>query len=229
METDMIILVSMFGISGLVWLYITYQNVKFNIDYEKEKKKKKQDALEYIDFLNKMFLETANNIKYRIRKNHIVNDRCDYYLDILVGDYGFCFFEISKDKKIILTSRPSLKAFILDQPFVIKQKREKSVRNYVRGDTFITERVDDTNYGDLYISNGGYHEGLMFSFEISNSLYSWNEEKLQDNFNEIINSFYKVFHDISGKSEHPEVRANKEDEAKMDTVLVQLKEHKNND
>ena len=69
METDMIILVSMFGISGLVWLYITYQNVKFNIDYEKEKKKKKQDALEYIDFLNKMFLETANNIKYRIRKN----------------------------------------------------------------------------------------------------------------------------------------------------------------
>ena len=221
MGTTVSIIIGAIGVLGSI-IYLINETIKERrkpeIEKErdrlrKEEKEEKEEKEKFIEECNALSLSIANNIKYRIRDNE--------YIDILIDKKILGGYRISKNKELLLSNG----TFSLEDDFNVCQDIQMESYSYNSGSSIITGVRDCTNYGDVYLKNS-YKKALVFSFNIDSDFYSNNKRALEENFNKILNSFSKVFLDISNKFDFPEVRAN-QDEEKLIDELINKNDNKN--
>lgn len=222
MDTTASIIIGAIGVLGSI-IYLINETIKERrkpeIEKEREKerdrlrKEEKEEKEKFIEECNALSLSIANNIKYRIRDNE--------YIDILIDKKILGGYRISKNKELLLSNG----TFSLEDDFNVCQDIQMESYSYNSGSSIITGVRDCTNYGDVYLKNS-YKKALVFSFNIDSDFYSNNKRALEENFNKILNSFSKVFLDISNKFDFPEVRAN-QDEEKLIDELINKNDNKN--
>ena len=203
------IIIGAIGVLGSI-IYLINETIKERRKPEIEKEREKE---KFIEECNALSLSIANNIKYRIRDNE--------YIDILIDKKILGGYRISKNKELLLSNG----TFSLEDDFNVCQDIQMESYSYNSGSSIITGVRDCTNYGDVYLKNS-YKKALVFSFNIDSDFYSNNKRALEENFNKILNSFSKVFLDISNKFDFPEVRAN-QDEEKLIDELINKNDNKN--
>ena len=218
MGTTVSIIIGAIGVLGSI-IYLINETIKERRKPEIEKerdrlrKEEKEEKEKFIEECNALSLSIANNIKYRIRDNE--------YIDILIDKKILGGYRISKNKELLLSNG----TFSLEDDFNVCQDIQMESYSYNSGSSIITGVRDCTNYGDVYLKNS-YKKALVFSFNIDSDFYSNNKRALEENFNKILNSFSKVFLDISNKFDFPEVRAN-QDEEKLIDELINKNDNKN--
>ena len=215
MDTTISIIIGAIGVLGSI-IYLINETIKVRREPEKRKeldRLRKEEEEKLIEGFNALSLSIANNIKYRIRDNE--------YIDILIDKKILGGYRISKNKELLLSNG----TFSLEDDFNVCQDIQMESYSYNSGSSIITGVRDCTNYGDVYLKNS-YKKALVFSFNIDSDFYSNNKRALEENFNKILNSFSKVFLDISNKFDFPEVRAN-QDEEKLIDELINKNDNKN--
>ena len=215
MGTTVSIIIGAIGVLGSI-IYLINETIKVRREPEKRKeldRLRKEEEEKFIEECNALSLSIANNIKYRIRDNE--------YIDILIDKKILGGYRISKNKELLLSNG----TFSLEDDFNVCQDIQMESYSYNSGSSIITGVRDYTNYGDVYLKNS-YKKALVFSFNIDSDFYSNNKRALEENFNKILNSFSKVFLDISNKFDFPEVRAN-QDEEKLIDELINKNDNKN--
>lgn len=203
------------GVLGSI-IYLINETIKERRKPEKRKeldRLRKEEKEKFVEDFNALSLSIANNIKYRIRD--------EQFIDILINKEVLGGYRISKDKELLLDNG----TFSLEDDFNVCQDIQMESYSYNSGSSIITGVRDCTNYGDVYLKNS-YKKALVFSFNIDSDFYSNNKRALEENFNKILNSFSKVFLDISNKFDFPEVRAN-QDEEKLIDELINKNDNKN--
>lgn len=215
MGTTVSIIIGAIGVLGSI-IYLINETIKERREPEKRKeldRLRKEEEEKFVEDFNALSLSIANNIKYRIRD--------EQFIDILINKEVLGGYRISKDKELLLDNG----TFSLEDDFNVCQDIQMESYSYNSGSSTITGVRDCTNYGDVYLKNS-YKKALVFSFNIDSYFYSNNKRALEENFNKILNSFSKVFLDISNKFDFPEVRAN-QDEEKIIDELISEKYNKN--
>ena len=215
MGTTASIIIGAIGVLGSI-IYLINETIKVRREPEKRKeldRLRKEEEEKFVEDFNALSLSIANNIKYRIRD--------EQFIDILINKEVLGGYRISKDKELLLDNG----TFSLEDDFNVCQDIQMESYSYNSGSSIITGVRDCTNYGDVYLKNS-YKKALVFSFNIDSDFYSNNKRALEENFNKILNSFSKVFLDISNKFDFPEVRAN-QDEEKLIDELINKNDNKN--
>ena len=215
MGTTVSIIIGAIGVLGSI-IYLINETIKERRKPEKRKeldRLRKEEEEKLIEDFNALSLSIANNIKYRIRD--------EQFIDILINKEVLGGYRISKNKELLLSNG----TFSLEDDFNVCQDIQMESYSYNSGSSIITGVRDCTNYGDVYLKNS-YKKALVFSFNIDSDFYSNNKRALEENFNKILNSFSKVFLDISNKFDFPEVRAN-QDEEKLIDELINKNDNKN--
>lgn len=215
MDTTISIIIGAIGVLGSI-IYLINETIKVRREPEKRKeldRLRKEEEEKFVEDFNALSLSIANNIKYRIRD--------EQFIDILINKEVLGGYRISKDKELLLDNG----TFSLEDDFNVCQDIQMESYSYNSGSSIITGVRDCTNYGDVYLKNS-YKKALVFSFNIDSDFYSNNKRALEKNFNKILNSFSKVFLDISNKFDFPEVRAN-QDEEKLIDELINKNDNKN--
>ena len=215
MDTTISIIIGAIGVLGSI-IYLINETIKVRREPEKREelyRLRKEEEKKLIEEFNALSLSIANNIKYRIRD--------EQFIDILINKEVLGGYRISKDKELLLDNG----TFSLEDDFNVCQDIQMESYSYNSGSSIITGVRDCTNYGDVYLKNS-YKKALVFSFNIDSDFYSNNKRALEKNFNKILNSFSKVFLDISNKFDFPEVRAN-QDEEKLIDELINKNDNKN--
>ena len=215
MGTTVSIIIGAIGVLGSI-IYLINETIKVRREPEKREelyRLRKEEEKKLIEEFNALSLSIANNIKYRIRD--------EQFIDILINKEVLGGYRISKNKELLLSNG----TFSLEDDFNLCQDIQMKSYSYNSGSSIITGVRDYTNYGDVYLKNS-YKKALVFSFNIDSDFYSNNKRALEENFNKILNSFSKVFLDISNKFDFPEVRAN-QDEEKIIDELISEKYNKN--
>ncbi len=215
MGTTVSIIIGAIGVLGSI-IYLINETIKVRREPEKRKeldRLRKEEKEKFVEDFNALSLSIANNIKYRIRD--------EQFIDILINKEVLGGYRISKNKELLLSNG----TFSLEDDFNVCQDIQMESYSYNSGSSIITGVRDCTNYGDVYLKNS-YKKALVFSFNIDSDFYSNNKRALEENFNKILNSFSKVFLDISNKFDFPEVRAN-QDEEKLIDELINKNDNKN--
>lgn len=215
MGTTVSIIIGAIGVLGSI-IYLINETIKVRREPEKRKeldRLRKEEKEKFVEDFNALSLSIANNIKYRIRD--------EQFIDILINKEVLGGYRISKNKELLLSNG----TFSLEDDFNVCQDIQMESYSYNSGSSIITGVRDCTNYGDVYLRNS-YKKALVFSFNIDSDFYSNNKRALEENFNKILNSFSKVFLDISNKFDFPEVRAN-QDEEKLIDELINKNDNKN--
>ncbi len=216
MGTTISIIIGAIGVLGSI-IYLINETIKVRREPEKREelyRLRKEEEKKLIEEFNALSLSIANNIKYRIRD--------EQFIDILINKEVLGGYRISKDKELLLDNGTF--SLVADDFEVCQDIR---IESYSYRDSFggAAGIRDYTDYGDIYLKNSS-RKVLIFSFNIDSDFYSNNKRALKENFNKILNSFSKVFLDISNKFDFPEVRAN-QDEEKLIDELINKNDNKN--